>query len=69
VHNEFLPIEFQGRVFLSPEGDTSEKIWDERLLMRWEMRENGGKEWEGRKLDDREGKQNEQGQVKYEWSC
>ncbi|CEL60585.1 putative ATPase [Rhizoctonia solani AG-1 IB] len=69
VHNEFLPIEFQGRVFLSPEGDTSEKIWDERLLMRWEMRGNGGKEWEGRKLHDREGKPNEQGQVKYEWSC
>ncbi|CAE7223621.1 unnamed protein product [Rhizoctonia solani] len=49
VHNEFLPIEHQGRVFLPPAGDQSEKIWDERLLMKWEMRENGGKEWEGRK--------------------
>ncbi|CAE6466532.1 unnamed protein product, partial [Rhizoctonia solani] len=69
VHNELLPIEFQGRVFLSPAGDTSEKIWDERLLMKWEMRENGGNEWEGRKLQSRESKPGEQAQAKYEWSC
>ncbi|KEP48816.1 ATPase WRNIP1-like protein C26H5,02c [Rhizoctonia solani 123E] len=49
VHNEFLPIELQGRVFLARAGDQSEKAWDERQLMKWEMRENGGKEWEGRK--------------------
>lgn len=49
VHNEFLPIERQGHVFLRAEGDKSEKVWDERLLMRWEMRTNGGKEWDGRK--------------------
>ncbi|KAB5589342.1 ATPase [Ceratobasidium theobromae] len=50
VHNEFLPIEYQGHVFLRPAGDNSDKIWDERLLMKWEMRANGGKEWEGRKF-------------------
>ncbi|CAE6458321.1 unnamed protein product [Rhizoctonia solani] len=48
VHNEFLPIELQGRVFLARAGDQSEKVWDERLLTKWEMRGNGGKEWEGR---------------------
>ncbi|CAE6493480.1 unnamed protein product [Rhizoctonia solani] len=70
VHNEFLPIEFQGRVFLPPAGDQSEKIWDERQLMKWEMRENGGKAWEGRKLRDQERKENEgDAQAKYEWSC
>ncbi|QRW21807.1 ATPase [Rhizoctonia solani] len=52
-----------------PAGDTSEKIWDERLLMKWEMRGNGGKEWEGRKLQSREGKPSEQAEMKYEWSC
>ncbi|CAE6493364.1 unnamed protein product [Rhizoctonia solani] len=67
VHNEFLPIEFQGRVILPLAGDTSEKIWDERLLMKWEMRGNGGKEWEGRKLQT--GKVQEDAQVKYDWSC
>lgn len=48
VHNEFLPIERQGQLFLRAQGDKGEKVWDERLLMRWEMRANGGKEWEGR---------------------
>ncbi|KAG9122875.1 hypothetical protein FRC07_000561 [Ceratobasidium sp. 392] len=48
VHNEYLPIERQGQVFLRKEGDKSEKVWDERLLMRWEMRANAGKDWEGR---------------------
>ncbi|KAJ1304908.1 hypothetical protein OPQ81_006042 [Rhizoctonia solani] len=70
VHNEFLPIEFQGRVFLPPAGDTSEKIWDERLLMKWEMRQNGGREWEGRKLRSQDGiESGEDPQAKYEWSC
>ncbi|KDN45492.1 hypothetical protein RSAG8_04816, partial [Rhizoctonia solani AG-8 WAC10335] len=63
VHNEFLPIELQGRVFLSPAGDQSEKVWDERLLMKWEMRENGGKEWEGRKLRSQKGGDEGTGQV------
>lgn len=59
VHNEFLPIERQGHVFLRAEGDKSEKVWDERLLMRWEMRVNGGKEWEGRegRMDTNDGGQ------------
>ncbi|KAG9083261.1 hypothetical protein FS749_006175 [Ceratobasidium sp. UAMH 11750] len=48
VHNEYLPIERQGQVFLRKEGDKSEKVWDERLLMRWEMRANAGRDWEGR---------------------
>ncbi|KAG9105188.1 hypothetical protein FRC07_009522 [Ceratobasidium sp. 392] len=48
VHNEYLPIERQGQVFSRKEGDKSEKVWDERLLMRWEMRVNAGRDWEGR---------------------
>ncbi|KAG8725588.1 hypothetical protein FRC12_024177 [Ceratobasidium sp. 428] len=48
VHNEYLPIERQGQIFLRKEGDKSEKVWDERLLMRWELRMNAGRDWEGR---------------------
>ncbi|QRW08590.1 ATPase [Ceratobasidium sp. AG-Ba] len=53
VHNEYLPLERQGHVFLKTEGDKSEKAWDERLLMRWEMRANGGRDWEGRSRVER----------------
>ncbi|KAG8746621.1 hypothetical protein FRC10_004223 [Ceratobasidium sp. 414] len=48
VHNEYLPIERQGQSFLQKEGDKSDKVWDERLLMRWEMRANAGRDWDGR---------------------
>ncbi|KAJ3522363.1 hypothetical protein NM688_g8884 [Phlebia brevispora] len=48
VTNDYLPIQFRGEVFLKPEGDISDKVWDEAALHRWEVEENGGKEWQGR---------------------
>jgi len=49
VHNEFLPPQFKGVEFLGKEGDDSQKVWDEDLLLRWEHLENQGKDWEGKK--------------------
>lgn len=49
VHNEYLPQQFQGEIFLKKEWDVSGKIWNEEALVRWENEENGGKEWEGRR--------------------
>ncbi|KAG5716740.1 ATPase WRNIP1 [Termitomyces sp. T112] len=48
VHNIYLPIQFEGEVFLRREGDTRDKIWDEAALCVWEHEANGDKEWEGR---------------------
>ncbi|KII92280.1 hypothetical protein PLICRDRAFT_103807 [Plicaturopsis crispa FD-325 SS-3] len=48
VHNEYVPIQFEGDVFLRKEGDLTDKIWDDDALTKWEIEENGGKEWEGR---------------------
>ncbi|KAG6862203.1 hypothetical protein C0995_002133 [Termitomyces sp. Mi166 len=48
VHNTYLPIQFEGEVFLRREGDMRDKIWDEAALRVWEHEANGDKEWEGR---------------------
>ena len=48
VTNEYLPPSLQNEVFLRPEGDTTDKIWDEEMLKRWEERKNGGQPWPGR---------------------
>ncbi|KAL6305035.1 P-loop containing nucleoside triphosphate hydrolase protein [Sparassis latifolia] len=48
VTNDYLPVQFRGDVFLKPDGDTSDKIWDEAALREWELEENGGKPWSGR---------------------
>lgn len=48
VHNDYLPIQFRGEVFLKKADDQSGKLWDEDALVRWENEENGGKDWEGR---------------------
>ncbi|KAH9839556.1 P-loop containing nucleoside triphosphate hydrolase protein [Rhodofomes roseus] len=48
VTNDYLPPPFKDQVFLKPVGDTSDKIWDEDALHRWELDENNGGAWEGR---------------------
>ncbi|KAG2145962.1 P-loop containing nucleoside triphosphate hydrolase protein [Suillus bovinus] len=48
VCNDYLPIAFRGDSFLKEVGDLSDKVWDERELLRWEQEENGGRLWEGR---------------------
>jgi putative ATPase len=48
VHNTYLPLQFEGEVFLRDRGDTSGKIWDEDALRQWEHEMNGGKEWDKR---------------------
>lgn len=48
MHNDYLPITFRGDIFLKEAGDTSDKIWDEKELLRWEQEDNGGRIWEGR---------------------
>ncbi|KAG6865844.1 hypothetical protein C0991_011176 [Blastosporella zonata] len=48
VHNTYLPIQFQGEVFLRQDGDMTDKIWDDAALNFWEHEANGDKEWEGR---------------------
>ncbi|OCH88883.1 P-loop containing nucleoside triphosphate hydrolase protein [Obba rivulosa] len=48
VTNEYLPAQFKDEVFLRPEGDKTDKLWDEDALRKWELEENGGKLWEGR---------------------
>ncbi|EIN11291.1 P-loop containing nucleoside triphosphate hydrolase protein [Punctularia strigosozonata HHB-11173 SS5] len=50
VHNEYLPSELKGRVFLRPAGDVTGKIWDEAALQRWE--EETGRRWEGRSNEE-----------------
>lgn len=49
VTNDYLPEQFKGEVFLRQEGDLTDKTWDEAALHKWEMEENGGVEWEGRR--------------------
>ncbi|KAG6868919.1 hypothetical protein C0993_007693 [Termitomyces sp. T159_Od127] len=48
VHNTYLPIQFEGEVFLRREGDMRDKIWDEAALRVWEHEANGDKDWVGR---------------------
>jgi len=48
VMNNYLPTQIAGSKFLSEAGDTSEKIWDEEKLMKWESQVNGGRPWSGR---------------------
>ncbi|PCH43682.1 nucleoside triphosphate hydrolase protein [Wolfiporia cocos MD-104 SS10] len=48
VTNDYLPAELKGQTFLKPSGDTSDKIWDEDALRRWELEENSGIPWSGR---------------------
>ncbi|KAF9051020.1 P-loop containing nucleoside triphosphate hydrolase protein [Hymenopellis radicata] len=43
------PKSIASKVFLRDEGDKSNKIWDEEALKRWELEENGGEPWCGRK--------------------
>jgi len=49
VHNDYLPIQFRGDVFLREPGDLKGKVWDEDALRLWEHEMNGGKDWDGRK--------------------
>lgn len=51
VTNDYVPEEIKGVVFLKPEGDISDKIWDEDALKRWELQMNHGMPWEGRAGD------------------
>ena len=48
VTNDYVPDEIKGMVFLKPEGDVSDKLWDEDALTRWELKKNHGMAWEGR---------------------
>ena len=48
VTNEYLPRRLHGEVILRREGDLEDKLWDEEALRRWEVVENGGREWTGR---------------------
>ncbi|KAG6813317.1 hypothetical protein H0H92_012130 [Tricholoma furcatifolium] len=50
VHNTYLPMQFKGDVFLRPEGDMKDRIWDEAALSLWEHEANGDKEWDGRSI-------------------
>jgi putative ATPase len=51
VTNDYVPEEIRGMVFLKPEGDISDKLWDEAALRRWELKKNHGAPWEGRTGD------------------
>jgi putative ATPase len=48
VTNNYLPAQIAGSKFLLDAGDTSEKIWDEEKLAKWESEVNGGQPWSGR---------------------
>lgn len=48
MHNDYLPVQFRGDIFLKEAGDRSGKLWDEDALVRWENEDNGGRDWEGR---------------------
>ena len=52
VTNDYVPGEIRDMVFLKPEGDVSDKIWDEDALGRWELKKNHGMPWEGRTGDN-----------------
>jgi putative ATPase len=51
VTNDYVPEEIKDMVFLKPEGDISDKLWDEDALKRWELKKNRGMPWEGRTGD------------------
>ncbi|KAK0212961.1 DNA polymerase III, clamp loader complex, gamma/delta/delta subunit [Desarmillaria ectypa] len=51
VHNNYMPIQFEGEEFLKKVDDESGKIWDEAALREWELLENHGRAWEGRSRD------------------
>ncbi|THH17729.1 hypothetical protein EW146_g3145 [Bondarzewia mesenterica] len=48
VTNDYLPVQVRDDVLLRAEGDLTGKEWDEEALRKWEMEENGGKDWERR---------------------
>jgi len=50
VTNDYLPIQFRSEVFLRRPGELGDKIWDEEALSLWEMEENQGRLWSGRKM-------------------
>lgn len=33
-------------------GDGTDKKWDEERLRRWEWKRNGGRDWEGRPVEE-----------------
>ncbi|THH28650.1 hypothetical protein EUX98_g5532 [Antrodiella citrinella] len=49
VTNDYLPARFKDDVFLRQPGDLTDKTWDEDALSAWEMEENEGRPWSGRK--------------------
>lgn len=51
VTNDYVPDEIKDMIFLKPEGDISDKSWDEAALKRWELNKNDGVPWEGRTGD------------------
>jgi putative ATPase len=51
VTNDYVPEEIKDMVFLKPEGDISDKLWDEAALRRWELKKNHGTPWEGKTGD------------------
>lgn len=51
VTNDYVPGDIKDMVFLKPEGDISDKLWDEDALKRWELKKNHGMPWEGRSGD------------------
>lgn len=46
--NDYLPRRLHGEVILRREGDLGDKLWNEEALRRWEVVENGGRDWTGR---------------------
>ena len=51
VTNDYVPDEIKDVVFLKPEGDISDKVWDDDALRRWELKKNHAMPWEGRAGD------------------
>lgn len=39
---------FMNETILLDKNDTTGKLWDEKLLLEWEWRRNGGRDWPGR---------------------
>lgn len=52
VHNDFLPASLRDEQFVRPAQDTTDKIWDETALVRWEQERNGRRPWSGRDRAD-----------------
>ena len=51
VTNDYVPDEIKDVVFLKPEGDILDKVWDDDALRRWELKKNHAMPWEGRAGD------------------